>query len=155
MVFKCKMCGGDIVPIDGTNTGKCEYCKSIMTLPNLDDEKIVNLYNRANDFRLSNDFDKAYGIYETILELDNKQIEAHWGLLLCKYGVEYVDDPKTGKKIPTCHRTIPSSILKDKEFEIIKKSSHGNALNHQKKILMIFLSVTKSLMKMGKEQKTV
>ncbi len=148
MVFKCKMCGGDIVPIDGTNTGKCEYCKSIMTLPNLDDEKIVNLYNRANDFRLSNDFDKAYGIYETILELDNKQIEAHWGLLLCKYGVEYVDDPKTGKKIPTCHRTIPSSILKDKEFEIIKKSSHGNALklyeeeaftisNIQKKILEI------------------
>ena len=142
------MCGGDIVPIDGTNTGKCEYCKSIMTLPNLDDEKIVNLYNRANDFRLSNDFDKAYGIYETILELDNKQIEAHWGLLLCKYGVEYVDDPKTGKKIPTCHRTIPSSILKDKEFEIIKKSSHGNALklyeeeaftisNIQKKILEI------------------
>ena len=128
MVFKCKMCGGDIVPISGTNTGKCEYCKSVMTLPDLDDERIINLYNRANDFRLSNDFDKAYGIYETILELDNKQIEAHWGLLLCKYGVEYVDDPKTKKKIPTCHRTIPSSILKDKEFEIIKKNSYGDAL---------------------------
>lgn len=128
MVFKCKMCGGDIEPIKNTNTGKCIYCKSVMTLPNLDSEKIVNLYNRANDFRLSNDFDKAYGIYETILELDNKQIEAHWGLLLCKYGVEYVDDPKTGKKIPTCHRTIPLSILKDKEFEIIKKNSYGEAL---------------------------
>lgn len=128
MVFKCKMCGGDIEPIKNTNTGKCIYCKSVMTLPNLDNEKIVNLYNRANDFRLSNDFDKAYGIYETILELDNKQIEAHWGLLLCKYGVEYVDDPKTGKKIPTCHRTIPLSILKDKEFEIIKKNSYGEAL---------------------------
>lgn len=128
MVFKCKMCGGDIEPIKNTNTGKCIYCKSVMTLPNLDNEKIVNLYNRANDFRLSNDFDKAYDIYETILELDNKQIEAHWGLLLCKYGVEYVDDPKTGKKIPTCHRTIPLSILKDKEFEIIKKNSYGEAL---------------------------
>lgn len=128
MIFKCKMCGGDISPIEGTNTGKCEYCKSIMTLPNLDNEKIVNLYNRANDFRLSNDFDKAYGIYETILELDNKQLEAHWGLLLCKYGVEYVDDPKSGKKVPTCHRTIPVSILKDKEFEIIKKGSYGDAL---------------------------
>ena len=27
MTFKCKMCGGDIEPIKGTNTGKCLYCK--------------------------------------------------------------------------------------------------------------------------------
>lgn len=128
MVFKCKMCGGDITPINGTNTGKCEYCKSIMTLPDLNNEKIVNLYNRANDLRLSNEFDKAYDIYEKILELDNNQLEAHWGLLLCKYGVEYVDDLKTSKKVPTCHRTLSASILKDNDFEIIKKKSYGDAL---------------------------
>lgn len=128
MVFKCKMCGGDITPIEGTNTGKCEYCKSLMTLPNLENEKIVNLYNRANDFRLSNEFDKAYGVYETILEIDNKQIEAHWGILLCKYGVEYIDDPKTKLKIPTCHRTIPNSILKNHEFKVIKENAFGDAL---------------------------
>jgi len=128
MVFKCKMCGGDIVPIDGKNIAQCSYCKSTMTLPNLENEKIVNLYNRANDFRLSNEFDKAYGVYETILEIDNKQVEAHWGLLLCKYGVEYIDDPKTGEKIPTCHRTITTSILKDQEFKIIKENSYGESL---------------------------
>ena len=128
MIFKCKMCGGDIEPIEGTNTGKCSYCKSVMTLPNLDNEKIVNLYNRANDLRLSNEFDKAYGVYETILELDNTQVEAHWGLLLCKYGVEYIDDPKTKTKIPTCHRTIQTSILKDTEFKYIKDNSYGEAL---------------------------
>ena len=80
MVFKCKMCGGDITPIQNTNTGKCEFCKSIMTLPNLDDEKLVNLYNRANFLRLNNEFDKAKEIYENILKIDNKQIEAHFGL---------------------------------------------------------------------------
>lgn len=128
MVFKCKMCGGDIVPIEGTNTGKCEYCKSVMTLPNLDDEKIVNLYNRANFLRINNDFDKAKDIYENILSIDNNQVEAHWGILLCKYGVEYVDDPKTNKKVPTCHRTLDSSILNDKDFKIIKKESYGDAL---------------------------
>lgn len=128
MIFKCKMCGGDITPIEGTNTGKCEYCKSLMTLPNLDNEKIVNLYNRANDLRLSNEFDKAYGVYETILELDNNQVEAHWGILLCKYGVEYIDDPKTKLKIPTCHRTIQESILKDSEYKYIKENAFGDAL---------------------------
>ena len=128
MVFKCKMCGGDIIPTEGKNIVQCSYCKSIMTLPDLENEKIVNLYNRANDFRLSNEFDKAYGVYETILEIDNKQVEAHWGLLLCKYGVEYIDDPKTGTKIPTCHRTMTTSILKDNEFKIIKENSYGEAL---------------------------
>lgn len=99
MIFKCKMCGGDITPIEGKNIGQCEYCKSIMTLPNLDNERIVNLYNRANSYRLENKFDKAYEIYENILELDGKQLEARWGLLLCKYGVEYVDDPNDNKKV--------------------------------------------------------
>lgn len=129
MVFKCKMCGGDIIPIEGTNTGKCEYCKSVMTLPNSDDEKIVNLYNRANFLRISNDFDKAKDVYESILTIDNKQIEAHWGILLCKYGVEYVDDPKTKAKVPTCHRTMDTSILNDSDFKLIKKESYGDALD--------------------------
>ena len=107
------MCGGDIEPIEGTNTGRCLYCKSLMTLPNSDNEKIINLYNRANHLRLGNDFDKAKEVYENILKIDEKQIEAYWGVLLCKYGVEYVDDPKTKEKIPTCHRTNDYSILTD------------------------------------------
>ena len=153
MVFKCKMCGGNIIPISDTHTGKCEYCKSTMTLPELDNEKIINLYNRANDFRLSNDFDKAYGIYETILELDNKQIEAHWGLLLCKYGVEYVDDPNTKKKIPTCHRTILTSILKDKEFEIIKKGSYGDALKIYEEEAKTIADIQKRILEISSKEK--
>lgn len=138
MVFKCKMCGGDITQIEGKNIGKCEYCKSTMTLPNLDNERIVNLYNRANNYRLENNFDKAYEIYENILELDGNQLEARWGLLLCKYGVEYVDEPKDNIKVPTCHRTITSSILKDVEYKTIEKEAYGEALelykNEAKKI---------------------
>lgn len=127
MVLKCKMCGGDIEPIS-QNTGKCLYCKSVMTLPNLDDDKIINLFNRANDLRLNNNFDKAKEVYENILQIDNKQIEAYWGLLLCKYGVEYVDDPKTKTKIPTCHRTNEDPILTDQNYKKIKKESYGEAL---------------------------
>ena len=32
------------------------------------------------------------------------EAEAYWGLVLCRYGIEYVNDPATGKKVPTCHR---------------------------------------------------
>lgn len=127
MVFKCKMCGGDIEVIQGTNVGKCLYCKSTMTLPNIENEKILNLYNRANNLRLSNDFDKAYAVYEMILELNEEEIEAHWGLILCKYGVEYVDDPKTKKKIITCHRTRYESVLTDLDYKFIMSKSYGEA----------------------------
>ena len=120
MVFKCKMCGGDIEPLEN-NIGKCMYCSTIMTLPNSNDEKIVNLYNRANSLRLNNEFDKSAEIYEKILEIDNNQIEANWGLVLCKYGVEYVDDPLTKEKIPTCHITIDQSILTELNFVEINK----------------------------------
>lgn len=127
MVFKCKMCGGDIEVIQGTNVGKCLYCKSTMTLPNIENEKILNLYNRANNLRLSNDFDKAYAVYEMILELNEEEIEAHWGLILCKYGVEYVDNPKTKKKIITCHRTRYESVLTDPDYKFIMSKSYGEA----------------------------
>ena len=75
MTFKCKMCGGDIEPIKGTNTGKCLYCKSVMTLPNIDNERILNLYNRANDLRLNSEFDKdikiIFLIFHILLEKQN------------------------------------------------------------------------------------
>ena len=46
-----------------------------------------------------------------------QEAEAYWGLVLCKYGIEYVDDPATGKKIPTCHRSSFDSIMEDSDFE--------------------------------------
>ena len=45
------------------------------------------------------------------------EAEAYWGLVLCKYGNEYVDDPATGKKIPTCHRSSYDSVMDDSNFE--------------------------------------
>ena len=55
--------------------------------------------------------DKAQSVYEEIINIDNTDAEAHWGAVLCKYGIEYVKDTNTGKHIPTCHRTQYESIL--------------------------------------------
>ena len=38
-------------------------------------------------------------------------------MVLCKYGIEYVDDPATGKKVPTCHRSSYESVLEDENLE--------------------------------------
>ena len=152
MVFKCKMCGGDIEVVEGTNIGKCLYCKSTMTLPSVDNEKLLNLYNRANNLRLSNEFDKAYGVYETILEIDENQLEAHWGLILCRYGVEYVDDPKTKKKMITCHRTKYESVLTDPDYKIIISKAYGEALNIYKEEAKTISNIQKKALEISNSE---
>jgi len=75
-VFKCKMCGGSIEFEQGETVGTCDSCGTKQTLPKLDDERKADLYDRANHFRRNNDFDKATGIYETILNEDKTDAEA-------------------------------------------------------------------------------
>lgn len=152
MVFKCKMCGGDIEVVEGSNIGKCLYCKSTMTLPSVDNEKLLNLYNRANNLRLSNEFDKAYGVYETILEIDENQLEAHWGLILCRYGVEYVDDPKTKKKMITCHRTKYESVLTDPDYKIIISKAYGEALDIYKEEAKTISNIQKKALEISNNE---
>lgn len=115
-VFKCKMCGGTLSVEDGVSVAECEYCGTKQTVPTSNDEVIVNLFNRANYLRQKSEYDKAAEVYEKILDLDNTQAEAHWGLVLCKYGVEYVEDPLTKERIPTCHRTQMTSLLTDADY---------------------------------------
>lgn len=117
ITFKCKMCGGDLHPIEGATTCECEYCGSVQTIPTADNEKKMNLFGRAQRLLRSCEFDKAAGVYESIAAEFPEEAEAYWGLVLCKYGIEYVDDPATGKKVPTCHRTRPDSVLEDSDFE--------------------------------------
>lgn len=115
-VLKCKMCGGDIEAAPNQTYGTCDHCGSTMTLPKAADEQITNLYNRANHFRRQNDFDRAVSAYENILNIDASSAEAHWGLVLSKYGIEYVEDPQSNERIPTCHRVQSESILTDADY---------------------------------------
>ena len=114
-VFKCKMCGGTLDITENQSLVTCEFCGTRQTLPKFNDERKVTLFTRANHLRFNCEFDKAAGVYESIVTEFLDEAEAYWGLVLCKYGIEYVDDNK-GKKIPTCHRTLPVSIMEDKDF---------------------------------------
>ena len=116
-ILKCKMCGGTIDFTPGETVGVCDFCGTKQTLPKTHDEVITNLFNRANNLRLKCEFDKAEQIYEKIVQQDDSEAEAHWGIILCKYGIEYVEDPKTFERVPTCHRTRFESIKTDADYE--------------------------------------
>lgn len=116
-VFKCKMCGGTVEFAQGDTVGICDSCGTKQTLPRLDDDKKANLYDRANHFRRNNDFDKAMSIYEQILSEDGTDSEAYWSLVLCRYGIEYVEDPATHKRVPTVNRAQFTSIFDDEDYK--------------------------------------
>ncbi|MBQ8921076.1 MAG: TIR domain-containing protein [Oscillospiraceae bacterium] len=115
-VFKCKMCGGALEVSEGMTVCECEYCGTQQTLPRNHDEVLTNLFNRANNLRTKSEFDKAQEIYEKIVSQNPTEAEAYWGIILCKFGIEYVEDPATLRKIPTCHRTQLESVKTDADY---------------------------------------
>lgn len=128
-LFKCKMCGGALEINNNETVATCEYCGTQQTLPKLDDDRRANLYDRANHFRRNNEFDKAMGIYEQILDEDNTDAEAYWSLVLCRYGIEYVEDPSSHKRIPTVNRAQFTSIFDDDNYKSALQYADGYQRN--------------------------
>lgn len=116
MVYKCRMCGGDIIPNEDRATATCPFCGTLQTIPRIDNERRERLYSQANLYLRQAEYDRAARTFEKILEEDNNDPEAHWSLALCRYGVVYVEDPATHEWIPTCNRTYITSILADENY---------------------------------------
>lgn len=133
--LKCKSCG-DLIYV-GSNDASvvCPSCGNVYEVP-LDEKKeqYLNLYSRADDAWDHKDFEEASELYQQILNSDNTQAEAHFGLVLCKYGITYEIDPVTQKKMPTCNRINRDSILDDKHFQsAVKYASKEAATSFQRR----------------------
>ena len=126
ILYKCKMCGGTLALNNNETVATCEYCGTQQTLPRLDNERRANLYDRANHFRRNNDFDKAMGIYEQILNDDLTDAEAYWSIILCQYGIEYVEDPATHERVPTINRAQFTSIFDDNNYKAALQYADGS-----------------------------
>lgn len=116
MIYKCKMCGGSLSINENETIVVCEYCGTKQTLPRLDSEKKASLLDRADHFRRSNEYDKAMSIYEQILADEKDDAEIYWLIVLCRYGIEYIEDPTSHKRIPTVNRVQYNSILNDEDY---------------------------------------
>ena len=150
-VLKCKMCGGDLEIVPESTVCECEYCGTKQTVPTVDNEKKLNLFNRANRLRMASEFDKAASIYENIIAEFPEEAEAYWCLCLCNYGIEYVDDPATAKKIPTCHRASFESLQKDENFalaleyaDVIAQKVYRDEAREIDRIMQEILAVSKN-----------
>ena len=125
MNIKCNICGGDVAVSADKTFATCEYCGSTVTVPRVSDEQRAAAFNRGSHFRRIGEFDKALASYERILREDDTDAEAHWCAALCRFGIEYVEDPATYEWIPTCHRASFDSFLEDVDFKAALEHSDG------------------------------
>lgn len=119
MVFKCKMCDAALNIQEGDKITTCEYCGTTQTVPQINSERVANLYNRADHYRKNNEFDKALVLYEEILNECPTDAEAYWSIILCQYGIEYVEEGN--KHIPTVNRMQVTSIFDDQNYKAALK----------------------------------
>jgi len=124
--LKCKMRGSNLDIGDSITVCKCEKCGTSQTVPDIEDDKELKLFERAGRLRFNCDFDKAAGIYNTITDSYTEEAEGYWGLILCKYGIEYADNA-SGKKVPVCHRISYDSVMDDEDFELVMENSDSES----------------------------
>lgn len=115
--FKCKMCEGELELHEGESICTCRYCDSKQTVPRLTSNIIASLYSRANHYRRSGEYDKAYETYQKILDEDAKDAEAYWSLILCHYGIDYVEDPSSHLRVPTVNRTQLMPVVANPDYK--------------------------------------
>lgn len=116
MIFKCKICGGQVQVDRATGVCVCEYCGTKQAIPLFTDDSSKRLYESGNNYLQHCEYDKAENVFNQLLSISPQESEIYWDLVMCKYGVTFVRDPRTGKYIPTCNRTHYDSVLNDKNY---------------------------------------
>ena len=107
----CNVCGANLIYKDGRWI--CPACGAYKE-EEISNEEVTLLYNASQKLRLAS-FDDAEELYADIVKKYPKNSEAHWGLVLSRYGIKYEDD-YDGRKLPTCYAATMESFLDDKEY---------------------------------------
>lgn len=111
----CRCCTRELLFLEDTQMLECIACGMINSRP-VPTGPSEDTLQRAAQQREACDFTNAERSYLTILTDFPQSHEALWGLVLCRYGVEYVEDTKSGKSLPTCHFAQRKPLQEDPDF---------------------------------------
>lgn len=153
MQLKCKICGGDMTVDRATGIAVCDYCGTKQTLPQFTDESSELLYNRGNSYLMHNEFDKAENIFNQLLSINPQDAEIYWDLVMCKYGVNFVKDSKSGQYIPTCNRTHYLPIFQNENYQNAIKFSSGDKQEYYKTNAKTIDNIQKGIIAVSKKEK--
>ena len=112
----CETCAAELKLAEDKLSGKCPYCRNTYYFKEEKGEALILALNRARGHRLACDFHEAIKEYKLVLDKFPSDAEAHYGMLLSTYGIEYVQDRRTNRWIPTCHRFVDKDIFKNQNY---------------------------------------
>lgn len=113
--MNCRRCGMKFTFPVSQAVFPCPACGALHERPQAQQEIFEGL-DRANDLRADKDFSQALRGYEEVLRRCRTSHEALWGKVLCRYGVEYVEDHITHQRRPTLNFLQRTMILQEGDF---------------------------------------
>lgn len=84
ITFCCMICGFEIQADTSMSKIRCNCCKAEIAVPYRPAEK---RYDEVTSYRREGNFQMGRAICEEILREYSKDVEAHFGRLLCRYGI--------------------------------------------------------------------
>ena len=115
MTTICRCCMRPLTLPPEAELLECPACGTLNARPQAEGPTL-DILTRATRQRLHNDFYNAESSYQQVLLEYPDEHEALWGRLLCRYGVEYVEDPATGRRMPTVHMPRSKPMQEDGDF---------------------------------------
>lgn len=132
----CRVCGGPVVSSNHDGVGECTHCGTLQVIPKQNDPDKIALLNDAGDFVSKSDYVSAEKLYLQALIIDPADPEIYWSIAMCRYGVQYVEDPIEYVYKPTLNRMQFQSIFQDGDYN--KAIEYSN--EEQKNIYLFFAS---------------
>lgn len=124
--YFCKCCGAALDVKGSATVCRCSHCDVLQTVPRLDiDEKAI-LWERADKLRRAGEYDRAEGLYRELLAADDSEPEIYWCIMLCRYGIEYVEEHGSRKRTPTINRFSYKPILDDEDYRAAVRLADGD-----------------------------
>ncbi len=122
LLTKCSVCGQQIIFKPEENLARCPWCDRINERPKGEPEG-TSLMKYANERRNIGEFKEAEEAYRKVLQACTEEHEARWGLLLCKYGVLYMESADGKERVITCRRARTSSFQSEPDYQIVLQQS--------------------------------
>lgn len=116
-ILSCRVCGTDFRLPVGVAIRACPACGTSHSCPGAEG-MIPDGLRRAHQQRAACDFVNAERSYRRVLEDHPDNAEALWGLTLCKFGVEYVEDEHTHERRPVVHFLRRTPITEDADYRL-------------------------------------
>ncbi len=132
LTYICRCCAAALDVKSGMTVCRCSYCDVLQTIPRLDHDEKAVLWERAEALRRGGEYDRALKLYGELIDLDGTDPDAYWSRTLCRYGVEYVEEQGSRKRIPTLNRIQYAPVINDEDY----RTAVRLADNDQRRVYM-------------------